>query len=156
MSDASVRAAAEGMPIINRRKMLVGLAAASTATAAIPAAGAAPAREYPVQRVNRLASDLSQAMDDWMLDLGWDGVPDRWRAVIYPSKDPTPYSKISFEHLPSSETPSDRVARLEAELIEAKKAQYPDVTDWRICRPEDLGTCFGTFFIMGHRPEVLS
>lgn len=43
MPNTAVRAAAEGLPAINRRKMLLGLAAASTAAAAVTVATPAPA-----------------------------------------------------------------------------------------------------------------
>lgn len=48
MPNASVRAAAEGMPAINRRRMLLGLAAASTAAATVTVATAATPAENPV------------------------------------------------------------------------------------------------------------
>ncbi|WP_192362817.1 hypothetical protein [Mesorhizobium mediterraneum] len=63
MPNTTVRAAAEGMPAINRRRMLLGLAAASTAAAAITvasAAGCAPA-EHPDAELFRLEQEMEAA-----------------------------------------------------------------------------------------------
>ncbi|RWQ21599.1 hypothetical protein [Mesorhizobium sp.] len=63
MPNTTVLAAAEGMPEINRRRMLLGLAAASTAAAAITvasAAGCAPA-EHPDAALFRLDQEMEEA-----------------------------------------------------------------------------------------------
>ncbi|RWK54300.1 hypothetical protein [Mesorhizobium sp.] len=63
MPNTTVLAAAEGMPEINRRRMLLGLAAASTAAAAITvasAAGCAPA-EHPDAVLFRLDQEMEVA-----------------------------------------------------------------------------------------------
>lgn len=100
MSNTSVRAPAEGMPNVNRRNALAlagsGVAAA-LATLALPTRAVAAAEEAPVTRVNRLAFELSGAMDDWMADLGVDGVPDLWKAHVYPASQSA--YPVGFEHL---------------------------------------------------------
>ncbi|RWO54166.1 hypothetical protein [Mesorhizobium sp.] len=63
MSNTTVRAAAEGMPEINRRRMLLGLAVASTAAATITvasAAGCAPV-EHPDAELFRLEQEMEAA-----------------------------------------------------------------------------------------------
>lgn len=114
MPNTSVRAAAEGMPNVNRRN---ALALAGSGIVAALATVAAPTRavactEAPVTRVNRLAFELSGAMDDWMADLGVDGVPDRWKAHIYPASQST--YPVGFEHLGRPVTGTSKVAQLEA------------------------------------------
>lgn len=62
----------------------------------LPAPAAQP-QEAPRDRVNRLAFELSKAMDDWMVDLGFEGVPDLWMARVWPAgqrKFP-----VLFEHI---------------------------------------------------------
>lgn len=114
MPNTSVRAAAEGMPNIDRRNALAlagsGVAAA-LATMALPARAVAAAEEAPVTRVNRLAFELSGAMDDWMADLGVDGVPDLWKAHVYPASQSA--HPVGFEHLGRGAGGS-KVAELEA------------------------------------------
>ncbi|QKC83962.1 hypothetical protein [Mesorhizobium sp. NZP2077] len=117
MDEIQLTAAAEGMPNFNRRKALAvtgsGLAATIAAMVAPRnAAAAVVVNEAPVTRVNNLAWALARAMDDWMVDLGVDGVPDIWKAHVYP------YSQrkhpVAFESLDRSPSPSARVAELEA------------------------------------------
>lgn len=52
------------------------------------------------------------------------------------------------------ETPMQRMERARAELVEATKAAFPEVTDWRICRAEDdEGKTVGFFMVIGHLPK---
>lgn len=113
------------MTMITRRQAISAIASISTAAGtgsalALPATSqpSAPppvlatpaAREIPVQRVNRLASELARAMDDWMADLSIDGVPDYWIAHIHPSEScPFP---IGFEHRRRADP--QKIAELEA------------------------------------------
>lgn len=48
-------------------------------------------------------------------------------------------------------TPLERIAAAQAELIAAAKIAFPEVTDWRVLKPEDdnPGTPF-MFMIVGH------
>jgi len=104
------------MEKISRRCALV---AASTAVSAsiLPSNAAIPVvSELPVNRVNRLARELSEAMDAWMEDLGIDGKSDLWKAHIYPARF-TKYP-VSFEHLNSDGSgsyPHRPIERLYAE-----------------------------------------
>lgn len=89
--------AAEGMQIItgrfSRRAMLVG------AIASIPVAGgalAAPAlleKQIPVQKVNRLAAELADAMDEWMTSISH---PDYRRALWVAHVWPATWSAASI------------------------------------------------------------
>lgn len=84
MPNTAVRAAAEGSPVettISRRTALRGLLALPAAAAPIAImATPSEAAEYPVDKVNRLAEELSLAMDEWCADIG--GI---WRAHILPA-----------------------------------------------------------------------
>lgn len=56
------------------------------------------------------------------------------------------------------ETPTERVSRLRRELVDATKSLYPDVSDWRLQRPEnpiwaDDETFVGHFMIHGRRAK---
>lgn len=79
-----------------RRAVLKSIPAVGIA-AVTPIAAEAAIAELPVTRVNRLAFELSRAMTEWMDDLGYGGVPDLWKAHVYPSS----YSEwpVSFQHL---------------------------------------------------------
>tara|TARA_R110000751_G_scaffold180038_1_gene286415 strand:+ start:26031 stop:26708 length:678 start_codon:yes stop_codon:yes gene_type:complete len=94
---------------LNRRKALAsGLAAlALTATATSRAvAQAVGVPHAPVQRVNALARELSQAMDEWVADIG-----GQWRAQILPaSSSPCP---VIFESLDETSELQDLFDRWE-------------------------------------------
>ncbi|QKC91027.1 hypothetical protein EB230_23425 [Mesorhizobium sp. NZP2234] len=136
----------DDMPNFNRRKALAvtgsGLAATLAAIVAPGNVAAAVVNEAPVTRVKNLAFALARAMDDWMVDLGVDGVPDIWKAHVYP------YSQrkhpVVFESLDRSPSPSPRVAQLEAAFhaewaalramepaVNAAERRYMDSTGWR-------------------------
>jgi hypothetical protein len=54
------------------------------------------------------------------------------------------------------ETPEQRYERAQAEMIAATKALNPEVSDWRIMRPDDCdgrSRCVGMFMIVGHPPK---
>jgi hypothetical protein len=90
---------------VNRRKVFASSVA--LAAAAIPFdngnASPLPQSEAPVTKVNRLARELSLAMDDWMKDLG-EG-PDACVAHIYPSKSRWHSGFQSFHGLGGSVVP---------------------------------------------------
>ncbi|RWP32230.1 MAG: hypothetical protein EOR04_33120, partial [Mesorhizobium sp.] len=65
MPNTTVRAAAEGLPAINRRRMLLGLAAASTAAAAITAASAAGCASVENPELVRLGNRLPEAAAEY-------------------------------------------------------------------------------------------
>lgn len=70
MPNTAVRAAAEGMPDETRRRTMAmtgaGLMAALAASlAATPAKPDALAAEHPAERINRLARELSEALNHW-------------------------------------------------------------------------------------------
>ncbi|TIL25714.1 MAG: hypothetical protein E5Y88_12255 [Mesorhizobium sp.] len=65
MPNTTVRAAAEGLPAINRRRMLLGLAAASTAAAAITAASAAGCAPVENPELVRLGNQLPEAAAEY-------------------------------------------------------------------------------------------
>ncbi|RWB98839.1 MAG: hypothetical protein EOQ56_19070 [Mesorhizobium sp.] len=69
MPNIAVRAAAEGMPAINRRRMLLGLAAASTAAAAITVASAAGCAPVENPELVRLGNRLSDASAEYLAAL---------------------------------------------------------------------------------------
>ncbi|BCH22099.1 hypothetical protein [Mesorhizobium sp. L-8-3] len=88
MTRNSVRAAAEGLPEINRRKALTAAAGAVAALSGCkpivaPAmASAEPADELPYDKVRRIAKDLAYALKDWNNEIGGPG--SYWVARIYP------------------------------------------------------------------------
>lgn len=147
MPNTPVRAAAEGMPTLSRRTALAmtsaGLVSAITVLSRPAKAAPAATVEAPVTRVNKLAKELSSAMDEWMVDLGVDGVPDRWKAHIYPASQHS--HPVMFEHL---DTASAAVAELEAAFhaewktlramepgLNAAEARYYELRGW----PPKLG-----------------
>ncbi|SIT55005.1 conserved exported hypothetical protein [Mesorhizobium prunaredense] len=69
MPNTTVRAAAEGLPAINRRRMLLGLAAASTAAAAITAASAAGCAPVENPELVRLGNQLPEASTEYLAAL---------------------------------------------------------------------------------------
>ncbi|WP_147307496.1 hypothetical protein [Mesorhizobium sp. GR13] len=74
---------------ISRRLFLrsVPPAMAVSAVVATPfVAEAVEQKESPVERVNRLAEELSHAMDDWMADLSTRASkPALWQAHVFPA-----------------------------------------------------------------------
>ncbi|WIJ26583.1 hypothetical protein [Devosia sp. RR2S18] len=118
-------------PGITRRALLAA-SPAIVAIAATPAVAdrldneeASPKEEYAVQRVNRLAQELSEAMDEWMVDIGFDGEPGLWKAHIYPSKDSG--CPVSFE----------QVGRYRDPIIDAIRAYEAGMRDYRDNAPDD-------------------
>jgi hypothetical protein len=65
MPNTSVRAAAEGMPEINRRRLLLGLAAASAAAAAVTVAPAHPAGLTENPELIHLGNQLAAVADEY-------------------------------------------------------------------------------------------
>ena len=86
-----VPAAAQGLPEVNRRRLLGGIAGL-TAASAVAGASAATAATYEplphepaVVRVHKLADELSLAMDEWMDDISHpDHERQLWQAHVYP------------------------------------------------------------------------
>ncbi len=108
---------------ISRRSFLERVAPSAAVAVAVPCTvpSAEANEETPVSRVNRLARELSQAMDAWMKDLGVDGKPDLWKAHIYPASF-TKYP-VSFEHMNedgSGSYPPSRIEKLFAEWQAAR------------------------------------
>lgn len=103
--------------------------AATTALAAtvVPfEASAADLVEAPVDKVNRLARELSLAMDDWMADLG--GAKDQFVAEIYPSK--AREFAIGFRHNLGGWSPDEELIALAREF---KLAEATWKTVWEEC-----------------------
>lgn len=50
-----------------------------------------------------------------------------------------------------AETPEQRLDRARKELIEATKAAYPDITDWRLIDSAANDRIVGMFMMLGHR-----
>lgn len=50
-----------------------------------------------------------------------------------------------------AETPEQRLGRARKELIEATKAAYPDITDWRLIESSESDRIVGMFMMLGHR-----
>lgn len=49
-------------------------------------------------------------------------------------------------------TPHERMMRARHELVEATKAAYPEISDWRVMLDEpDIGGIVGMFMMLGHR-----
>ena len=59
----------------SRRALFVGAIASVPAIASAASASSDLPRELPVQRVNRLAVELAEAMDDWMSDISHSDHP---------------------------------------------------------------------------------
>jgi len=143
--------------MISRRTVLAGLGSLP-AVGGTTAAVIASEPEHAVTRVNRLAEELSFAMDDWMAEMSVPMIPygkyAHWIAHIHPASA-TEYA-IGFENVRARriETPEERHARAQRELIEATKALYPEVTDWRVVRADDEddgSKIVGMFMMLGHR-----
>jgi hypothetical protein len=123
-----VPAAAEGLPAINRRSLLGGLAAASAASAAgataVVAATHDPTLVEPARaRVNRLADELSVALGDWMAEeeqrLRAAGNPDPrayWIAHVHPASHSTYPFILENVRARRTEQPWDKARRLATEL----------------------------------------
>lgn len=114
---------------VNRRAL--GPAAAAFASISIvPAQAFAAQQEYAVARVNRLACELAGAMDEWMADLAIDGVPDLWKAHIYPASHTN--HPVAFEHLGAAgedmapQKPLSKVAELES-VFQAEWQKHRDM-----------------------------
>lgn len=135
---------------INRRAVVRALAAISATGAsggalalsgsqtpeiAQPALAAAPEPEYAVQRVSRLAADLSEALDDWCADMRETTFSKHpmFEAHVWPASSGR---GIWFRNY-SMETPEERLAQAQRELIAAMKAAHPEITDWRRVEGED-------------------
>jgi hypothetical protein len=115
MPNTPVRAAAEGMPKITRRKALA-LTGAFTASAAMvtvsDVAAAAAEPEHPWQRANRLAQELSEVLDE--CDSG------RWHARVFPSSS-NEYPVV-FGNTKAQESAKTHVSPKLRGLIEAHRA----------------------------------
>lgn len=69
MTTTANRAAEEGLPELNRRRLLIGLAAASSAAAAVPALAARPTPQSVVEdsELIRLGDEVLSALDAYLL-----------------------------------------------------------------------------------------
>lgn len=96
--------------------------AAFGAIASIPAIGGATASaavapsvspEFPVQRVNRLATELAYAMDDWMADMGEN---EQWSARVWPASSGRGlyFENHAGEEVRSTAAASQKLLELEA------------------------------------------
>jgi len=71
---------------LSRRALFVGAIASVPAIASAESASPVLPRELPVQRVNRLARELAEAMDDWMADISHSDHPRAlWKAHVWPA-----------------------------------------------------------------------
>lgn len=134
---------------ITRRAALRAIPAIA-ASAALPAVATATAPEHSISRVERLAEDLAVEMDQWMLDMMVPGARfPVFEAHVWPASTGR---GIYFRNRTHVETPQERMERARRELVEATKAAYPEVTDWRLVVPEDdSGTTCGLFMVIGRR-----
>ncbi|RWP56501.1 hypothetical protein [Mesorhizobium sp.] len=90
MPNTTVRAAAEGMPEINRRRMLLGLAVASTAAATAvtvaSAAGCAPVENPELIRVGNRLSDASAQYLAALKEIEWIAAEWKHRWPLAPDE----------------------------------------------------------------------
>ncbi|MER8464154.1 hypothetical protein [Mesorhizobium sp. M1396] len=84
MPNTSVRAAAEGMPEINRRRLLLGLAAASTAAAAVAVAPHSRAAPIEDRELIRLAEALPAKVAEYLAaQREADKVSKYWKSQVW-------------------------------------------------------------------------
>lgn len=155
MPNTTVRAAAEGMPKVNRRSFLgssVALALPTAALAIVTHTEAAAVAETPLDRVYRLADELSAAMGVWRDEMEIVGCYASIECVVQAERADG-VRPIRFQPIRHF-TPEQRVANAQRELVDANKARYPEISDWRVVRPEDDGIdgskLVGMFMIVGH------
>jgi hypothetical protein len=111
MPKTSIQATAEGLPKLTRR-VLLSATPAALAAASLPAIDATP-EEVPVDRVNRLAAELAEALDEWQ-----DG---RWMARVMPESKGIGYP-VMFESLTAQEDNSKRRTEHLNELLQLMNA----------------------------------
>ncbi|MGK6313698.1 hypothetical protein [Neorhizobium sp. DT-125] len=92
MPNTPVQAAAEGLPSIHRRRLLIGLAAASATTAslAVPDVAEPATIEDPAERAKHVAKQLAQAMKELNPDRDYEVrfTEDNSFVYILPSRKP--------------------------------------------------------------------
>jgi hypothetical protein len=138
--------------LLTRRLFLRTLPAAGAAVALPVAAQAIPAPlslHDRAARVHDLAEQTADAFDAWNSYVGGS-----WELRIRAADDPCPIIFYNIEA--HRETRLEKVARLRSELIQATKALYPEIADWRVLTPEsehcgDTPRMAGMFMIVGHR-----
>lgn len=120
------------MEKINRRSFLRNTAAAGAAGATVAVPVVVAAEEMPVTRVNRLAHELSRAMDDWCSDMDYGNGPNVWKAHVYPSRH-LQYP-VMFEHIDHQASGARGLHELDALLADflAKKEA------WEATAPGDM------------------
>lgn len=129
--------------------------AATAAPGAVLAATGSQVPELPIDRVHLLAEELSDALATWEAEIAATGYPRAIECTVHAARQdgirPIRFSPI--RHF----TPDQRVENAQRELVDATKACHPEVSDWRVLRPddEDGGNIAGMFMILGHR-ECLS
>ncbi|RUU93370.1 hypothetical protein EOB59_03460 [Mesorhizobium sp. M7A.F.Ca.MR.176.00.0.0] len=97
---------------LNRRKVFASAAAAAGAVVALDQASAnatGTPEERPLEKVHRLAGELSKAMDGWMEDIGGDY--DAFVAEIWSAKSG---KGLGFRHNLGGWTPDEKILELEA------------------------------------------
>ncbi|TIX16687.1 MAG: hypothetical protein E5V41_12800 [Mesorhizobium sp.] len=108
---------------VNRRNVFASSAAMAAAAIPFESSNAEPV-EAPLDKVNRLARELSLAMDDWMADLG--GAKDEFVAEIFPSK--AREFPIGFRHNLGDWSPDEELVSLAQEFKEAE-AKWCELRD---------------------------
>ncbi|RWO57433.1 hypothetical protein [Mesorhizobium sp.] len=108
MPNTNVRAAAEGLPAINRRRMLLGLAAASTAAAAITAASAAGCASVENPELVRLGNRLPEAAAEYRAALE----EIEWIAAEWKHRWPLAPDEITLARGSYTDAERDIVGRL--------------------------------------------
>lgn len=130
------------MTAITRRAAFGAIASASSSLALVTTAAAtAPIeKEIPVQKVNRLAAELADAMDEWMVDISHpDYQRALWVAHVWPSSTGR---GIYFRNEGDAvqPTPQQRFDNALAELKAAAQALDPRIYDWAY-RANDTLNC---------------
>ncbi|RWL47218.1 MAG: hypothetical protein EOR60_09655 [Mesorhizobium sp.] len=119
------------------RRAALGAIASVPAIAGAVAAPVLLEKEIPVQKVNRLAAELSEAMDEWMVDISHpDYQRALWVAHVWPSSSG---HGIYFKNEGDAvkPTPQQRLDAAIAELKAAAEALDPNIYQWNINTNED-------------------
>lgn len=118
-------AAAEGMPRINRRAILGGIAAAPALV--VPAA-ANDVTEGELDRVARLAEEMSRAL----VAVGGD----QFKAMVWPATHPQFPGRLELHSATAAENPAlvqlgAETAAIEAEYVEAAASERAILAEWQ-------------------------
>lgn len=155
------------MAKLSRRAALRGIAGAASAlgagTVAIAAerhlhdVGTLPAAqpETPVSKVNRLAAELAEAMDQWMEDISGPGFPAAlWEAQVWPASSGRGVYFRNHDR-PGKSTSEHSLEIAAREFIAVAKGIDPSL-DWSIGIPEDATLKCRLFISAMRRKAVAS